>query len=111
MATTISSYHVHHRYDRIETHHGKMDSITHPLCPTYWKNGRSLWAGCCFCSGDVMQPSEFFAQMGKQLSPLPERKPSLEIGRLQSPRRREASTLPKSSRSRPPKVELSNWIE
>lgn len=44
------------------------------LCEICWRNGRSLWKGCCLCTNDVLTPNAFYEWMGTLLEPLPERK-------------------------------------
>lgn len=75
-ATTVTSHYVHHRHDCIETHHGKMDSITRPLGPKCWGMGRSLWPSACLCNGGALTSSEFFKQMGQRLAAVDYRRAS-----------------------------------
>jgi len=44
-----------------------------PRCETCWRNGRALDVAECLCNGKVLNSSQFYAQMGKKLVPLPEK--------------------------------------
>ena len=44
-----------------------------PRCQTCWRNGRALDVAECLCNGKVLNSSQFYAQMGKKLVPLPEK--------------------------------------
>lgn len=45
--------------------------MTKPLCPVCWSAGRSLWIGCCFCTGDVKREQLIAEVVAVKAAPAP----------------------------------------